>query len=64
VAPPLAAHPQRPPLERRAARRSAARRGLDMQLRSGEGAASRVVRGDGLGKGGCGRLRGLAANAW
>jgi hypothetical protein len=29
-----------------------------MQLRRGEGAASRVVRGEGLGKGGFGRLRG------
>ena len=55
---PLAVPPQRPPLEWRAARRSTAHRGLDMQLRRGEGAASRVVRGEGLGKGGCGRLRG------
>ena len=29
-----------------------------MQLRIGEGEASRVVRGEGLGKGGFGRLRG------
>ena len=33
-------------------------RDLDMPLRKGEGAASRVVRGDGLGKGRFGRLRG------
>jgi len=51
-------------MERRAARRSAAHSGLDMPLRKGEGAASRVVRGEGLGTGGLGRLRGLAANAW
>ncbi len=35
--PPLAAPPQRPPLERHAARRSAAQSGLDMQLRRGGG---------------------------
>ena len=55
---PLAAPPKRPLLERRAARRSTAQRGMDMPSRSGEGAASRVVRGEGLGKGGFGRRRG------
>jgi len=36
----------------------AAQRGLDMPLRIGEGEAARGVRGEGLGKGGFGRLRG------
>ena len=35
-----------------------AERSLVMPRRIEEGAAARVVRGDGLGKGGCGRLRG------
>jgi len=57
---PLHAPPARrgSPPERPAARRRAAQYGLDRPRRMGEGEASRVVRGDGLGKGGFGRLRG------
>ena len=50
----LAAPPQRPRGSPAGAARSAAQRGLDRQLRRGEGAAARVVRGEGLGKGGYG----------
>jgi hypothetical protein len=42
-------------LERSAARRSAAQRGLDRQVRRGEGRAIRSAWGDGLGKGGWAR---------
>src|SRR5262249_13583236 len=41
------------------AARSAAQRGLDMPRRIGEGEAPMSVRGEGLGQGGFGRLRGL-----